>query len=84
MDIWPSLEKLQTKINGELRNAGSPFYVRIDDYSFITRAFEYKLGRRDLLSNEGNGKAKATKVILKHFAVWKKERLPHLTSSYSF
>jgi hypothetical protein len=52
MDIWPSLEKLQTKINGELRNVGSPFYVRIDDYSFITRAFEYKLGRRDLLSNK--------------------------------
>ena len=82
MDIWLSLERLQTNINGELRNAGSPFYVRIDDYSFITRAFEYKLGRRDLLSKKGNGKAKATKIILKHFTVWRKERLPHLASSY--
>jgi hypothetical protein len=80
LDIWVSLEKLQTKINGELRNEGSPFYVRIDDYSFNTRAFEYKLGRRDSLSNEGNGKAKAMKIILKHLAIWKKRRLPNITS----
>jgi hypothetical protein len=75
MDIWTSLDKLQTKINGELRNAGSPFYVRIDDYSYRTRAFEYKLGRRDSLSSEGKGKAKATEVVLKNFAVWKKRSL---------
>jgi len=78
LDIWVSLEKLQTKINGELRNAGSPFYVRIDDYSFNTRDFEYKLGRRDSLSNEGNGKAKAMKIILKYLAIWKKGRLPNI------
>jgi hypothetical protein len=74
-----SLDKLQTKINGELRNAGSPFYVRIDDYSFNTRDFKYKVGRRYSLSNEDNGKAKAMKIILKYFAVWKKGRLPILT-----
>jgi len=78
LDIWVSLEKLQTKINGELRNAGSPFYVRIDDYSFNTRDFEYKLGRRDSPSNEGNGKAKAMKIILKYLAIWKKGRLPNI------
>ena len=72
MDVWTKLDKLQTKINGELKNAGSPFYVRIDDYSYRTGAFEYKLGRRDSLSSEGKEKAKATEVILKHFAVWKK------------
>ena len=72
MDVWTKLDKLQTKINGELKNAGSPFYVRIDDYSYRTGAFEYKLGRRDALSGEGKEKAKATEVILKHFAVWKK------------
>ncbi len=72
MDIWTRLDKLQTKINGQLRNAGSPFYVRIDDYSYKTRTFEYKLGRRDSLSSEGKEKAKATEVILKHFAAWKK------------
>jgi hypothetical protein len=72
LDVWTRLDKLQTKINGELRNAGSPFYVRIDDYSYRTGAFEYKLGRRDSLSGEGKEKAKATEVILKHFAVWKK------------
>jgi hypothetical protein len=72
MDIWTSLDKLQTKINGELRSAGSPFYVRIDDYSYRTGAFEYKLGRRDSLSSEGKEKAKATELVLKHFAVWKK------------
>jgi len=72
LDVWTKLDKLQTKINGELKNAGSPFYVRIDDYSYKTGAFEYKLGRRDSLSSEGKEKAKATEVILKHFAVWKK------------
>jgi hypothetical protein len=80
MDMWVSLEKLQTKINGELKNAGSSFYVRIDDYSFNTRAFEYKLGRRDSLSTQGNGKIEAMKIILKQFAVWKKDRLPNITS----
>ena len=72
MDVWTKLDKLQTKINGELKNAGSPFYVRIDDYSYKTGAFEYKLGRRDALSSEGKEKVKATEVVLKHFAVWKK------------
>jgi hypothetical protein len=72
MDVWTKLDKLQTKINGELRNAGSPFYVRIDDYSYRTGTFEYKLGRRDSLSAEGKEKAKATEVVLKHFADWKK------------
>ncbi len=72
MDVWISLDKLQTKINGELRIAGSPFYVRIDDYSHKTGAFEYKIGRRDSLSSEGKEKAKATEVILKHLAAWKK------------
>ena len=72
MDVWTKLDKLQTKINGELKNAGSPFYVRIDDYSYRTGAFEYKLGRRDALSTEGKEKTKATEVVLKHFAVWKK------------
>ena len=72
MDVWTKLDKLQTKINGELKNAGSPFYVRIDDYSYRTGAFEYKLGRRDALSAEGKEKAQATEVVLKHFAVWKK------------
>jgi len=72
LDIWTRLDKLQTKINGELRNAGSPFYVRIDDYSYRTGAFEYKLGRRDSPSSEGKEKAKATEIILRHFAVWKK------------
>ncbi len=75
-----SLEKLQTKINSELRNAGSSFYVRIDDYSFNTRAFEYKLGCRDSPSTQGNGEADAMKIILKQFAVWKKGRLPNITS----
>ncbi len=75
-----SLEKLQTKINGELRNAGSPFYIRIDDYSFNTRAFEYKLGHRDSPSTQGKGKTEAMKIILKQFAVWKKGRLPNITS----
>lgn len=75
MDIWTSLDKLQTKINGELRSAGSPFYVRIDDYSFRTGAFVYKLGRRDSLSCGGKGKAEATEVVLKNFAVWKKRRV---------
>lgn len=75
MDIWTSLDKLQTKINGELRNVGSPFYVRIDDYSDRTGAFVYKLGRRDALSDKGKGKTKATEVILKNFAVWKKRRI---------
>jgi hypothetical protein len=72
MDVWVSLDKLQTKINGELRIAGSPFYVRIDDYSSKTGAFEYKIGRRDSLSSEGKEKAKATEVVLKHLAAWKK------------
>ncbi|HKZ94291.1 MAG TPA: hypothetical protein VJ249_06910 [Candidatus Bathyarchaeia archaeon] len=72
MDIWTRLDKLQTKINGELRSAGSPFYVRIDDYSYRTRSFEYKLGRRDSLLSEGKEKAEATEIILRHFAVWKK------------
>jgi len=75
MDVWTSLDKLQTKINGELRNAGSPFYVRIDDYSYKTGAFEYKLGRRDSLLREGKEKTKATEVVLKHFAVWKKRSI---------
>ena len=75
MDVWTSLDKLQTKINGELRNGGSPFYVRIDDYSYKTGAFEYKLGRRDSLSSEGKEKAKATELVLKHFAVWKKRSI---------
>jgi len=72
MDVWTSLDKLQTKINGELRIAGSPFYVRIDDYSYKTGAFEYKIGRRDSPSSEGEEKAEATEVILKHLAAWKK------------
>jgi len=72
MDVWISLDKLQTKINGELRIAGSPFYVRIDDYSYKTGAFDYKIGRRDSLSSEGKEKAKATEVVLKHLAAWKK------------
>ena len=72
MDVWTSLDKLQTKINGELRIAGSPFYVRIDDYSYKTGAFEYKIGRRDLVSSEGDGKAEATELVLKHLAAWKK------------
>ena len=72
MDVWTRLDKLQTKINDELRIAGSPFYVRIDDYSYRTGTFEYKLGRRDSLSGEGKEKSKATEVILRHFAVWKK------------
>jgi hypothetical protein len=72
MDVWTSLDKLQTKINGELKNAGSPFYVRIDDYSYKTGVFEYKVGRRDSLSSEGKEKAEATEMILKHFAAWKK------------
>ncbi len=80
MDILVSLEKLQTKINGELRNAGSPFYVRIDDYNFNTNAFEYKLGRRDSLSIQGNGKTVAMKIILEQFAVWKKGPLLNITS----
>ena len=75
MDVWTSLDKLQTKINGELKNAGSPFYVRIDDYSYKTGAFEYKLGRRDSLLREGKEKTKATEVVLKHFAVWKKRSI---------
>jgi len=72
LDVWTRLDKLQTKINDELRIAGSPFYVRIDDYSYRTGTFEYKLGRRDSLSGEGKEKSKATEVILRHFAVWKK------------
>jgi hypothetical protein len=72
MDVWTSLDKLQTKINGELRIAGSPFYVRIDDYSYRTGAFEYKIGRRDSVSSDGDGKAEATELVLKHFAEWKK------------
>jgi len=72
LEIWTSLDKLQTKINNELRKAGSPFYVRINDYDFNTRAFEYKLRPKDSSSNEGKGKAKATEIILKYFAVWKK------------
>jgi hypothetical protein len=72
MDVWTSIDKLQTKINGELKNAGSPFYVRIDDYSFKTGAFAYKVGRRDSLSSEGKEKAEATEVILKHLLAWKK------------
>jgi hypothetical protein len=72
LDIWTRLDKLQTKINGELRNEGSPFYVRIDDYSYRTGSFQYKLGRRDSVSSEGKEKAKATEIVLKHFAVWKK------------
>jgi len=75
LDIWTRIEKLQTKINGELRNAGCPFYVRIDDYSYKTGSFEYKVGRRDSLSSEGKEKAKATEIILKHFAVWKKRSI---------
>ena len=75
MDIWTRLDKLQTKINGELRNAGSPFYVRIDDYSYRTGSFQYKLGRRDSLSSEGKEKAKATEIIQRHFAVWKKRSI---------
>jgi hypothetical protein len=75
LDIWVSLEKLQTKINSELKGLGSSYYVRIDDYSFHTRTFEYKLKRRDLFSNGGDGKAKAMKIILKHFADWNKRRL---------
>ena len=72
MDVWTKLDKLQTKINGELKNAGSPFYVRIDDYSYRTGAFEYKIGRRDSLSSEGKERAEATELVLKHFAAWKK------------
>jgi hypothetical protein len=78
MDVWTSLDKLQTKINGELKNAGSPFYVRIDDYSYRTGAFEYKIGRRDSFSSEGGGKAEAaeaTELVLKHLAEWKKRSL---------
>jgi hypothetical protein len=75
MDIWTRLGKLQTKINGELRNARSQFYVRIDDYSYKTRAFEYELRRRDSLLGEGKEKAKATEVVLKHFAAWKKRNV---------
>jgi len=75
LDIWTRLDKLQTKINGELRNAGSPFYVRIDDYSYRTGSFQYKLGRRDSLSSEGKEKAKATEIIQRHFAVWKKRSI---------
>lgn len=75
MDIWTRLGKLQTKINGELRTVGSQFYVRIDDYSYKTGAFEYRLGRRDSLLGEEKEKAKATEVVLKHFGIWKKKNV---------
>ena len=58
MDIWTRLDKLQTKINNELRNTGLSFYVRIDDYNFSTRAFDYKLRRRDSSSSEGKEQEK--------------------------
>jgi hypothetical protein len=68
MDIWTRLDKLQTKINNELRNTGSPFYVRIDNYNFDTRAFDYKLSRRDSTSSQG--KAKASEIVIKNLAIW--------------
>ena len=76
MDIWTRLDKLQTKINNELRNTGLSFYVRIDDYNFSTRAFDYKLRRRDSSSSEGKEQEKATEIIMKNLAIWRQKGAP--------
>jgi len=76
LDIWARLDLLQTKINNELRHVGSSFFVRIDDYNFSTRAFDYKLIRRDSSSSEGEGKAKAAEIVAKNLAIWRQKGAP--------